>query len=190
MCKSACTHPTLKAVGLLGLRVAIAFIFVMMGYYKLGPNHMGTVAMFAGLKFPMPEFWAYFVGGAELLGGIMVLLGVYVRYAATWLAIVIVVAILSVHRGGPLAGYFLPAAVLGGCLALLGVGAGPWRLVKTQCHCPGCRKPMEGEKGGCCGGSCGGSCGGDKMMQEGCGCKDCCSGHCACGHRDGCACCK
>jgi len=173
----------MKAGGLLALRAAIALVFITMGYYKLGPNHAGTVGMFAGLKFPMPEFWAYFVGSLELLGGVMALLGVYVRYAAAWLSVIMLVALLSVHRGGPLMGYFLPASVLGGCLALMGVGAGRWRLVKTQCHCPGC-KATEGDnkdKGGCCGGSCGGSCGSDKMAME---------KNCACGGKDGCACSK
>lgn len=160
-------HPSLKAAGLLGLRLAIGFIFIYMGLTKLVWNHAGSAAMFTA-KIGLPgggDLWAYVVGSLELLGGVMVVLGLWVRYAATWLAIIMLVAMATVHRGNPVTGYFLPLAVLGGCLGLLGTGAGRWRVVKTECHCGGCKEtasgqPMSGEGEGCCGGGCGGgSCG-------------------------------
>jgi putative oxidoreductase len=154
-----CTHPKMKSWGLLALRLAIGFIFMYMGYSKLGPNHEGAAAMFNSIGFPGGgSLGAYFVGFFEMLGGAMVILGVFASYAAVWLSVIMLVAMATVHKGGPLMGYFLPLAVLGGTLAIAGAGAGRYRLVKTQCHCKGCRGDMK-DGGGCCGGNCGGSCG-------------------------------
>lgn len=160
-----CTHKTAKNVGLLALRIAVGVIFMYMGYLKLGPGHNLATGMFAGMGLPGGgNFWAYFVGTLEFVGGAMVILGAYARYAAAWLAVIMVVAMLTVHRGGPFVGYFLPLSVLGGCLALLGTGAGRYRLLKAECCCKTCKAMYAGQEGGCdgCGGGCGGNCG-DKM---------------------------
>jgi len=177
---SGCPHKTAKNVGLLALRVAIGVIFIYMGYSKLGPNHAGAAGLFEAIGFPGGgNFWAYFVGTFELVGGLMALFGAYLRFAAVWLSIIIVVAMLTVHRGGPFVGYFLPLSVLGGCLALLGAGAGSYRAVKSECFCKDCRT-MCAEMGGGCGGKCGGSCGGDGGECGG----DKCGGGCSNGKPD------
>lgn len=196
MCKDMCKgglqghyHKHMKSLGLLCLRVAIGVIFMYMGYNKLGPNHAMTAGMMAGLGFPGGgEFWAYLVGTLEFVGGAMVLLGVYAPVAAGWLSIIMVVALLTVHLDGPFVGSFLPLAVLGGCLAIIGTGAGRYRLMHMQCPCKDCKM---GGMGGGCGGSCGGSCGGcgsDKMeggMMKSCACQKCCNGSCDCGAKNG-----
>ena len=187
MCKSMCasmghSHPTMKALGMLALRLAIGVIFMYMGYSKLGPNHAMASGMFAGIGFPGGgSLGAYFVGTFEFVGGLMVLLGVFANFATAWLSIIMLVAMATVHKGGPFVGYFLPLAVLGGCLAIMGAGAGRYRLVKMECRCPRCKAAMSGnmKEDGCCGGKCGGACA-DKM---GCACgkADCPS----CGKKDG-----
>lgn len=155
MCKVCCSK-NCKNWGLLALRVALAIIFLYTGWGKLASGHDGAVAMFASLGLPGPEFWAYFVGALEFVGALMLLLGVYVRYAAAWLGVIMVVAMLTVHRGGPAMGYFLPLAILGGTCALHCLGAGSWRLVKRECLCKGHEK---GETSGCgCGSSGCGAC--------------------------------
>lgn len=174
MCKSStvsCVHGKMKDVGLLALRLALGAIFIYAGWGKLGANH----AMVSGMMGKMigPEswgsFWAYFVGSAEVLGGAMLILGVFACYAAAWLSVIIVVAILVVHWSGPFSSLVGPLAILGGTLALLGTGAGRFRLVKTECHCPKCKAMCADDKcepksemgkapemGGCCGsGNCG-----------------------------------
>ena len=64
----------------------------------------------------------------SLLGGVALLLGVWTRIVAALLTADMVVAILTVHlRGGSLSrtgGEFVLTS-LGGCLALVGLGAGP-----------------------------------------------------------------
>src|SRR3989338_3637135 len=154
-------HPILKAAGLLGLRLVIGFIFIYMGLNKLVWDHAATAGMF-NAEVGLPgggDLWTYIVGSLELLGGAMVLFGIWTRYAASWLAIIVLVAMETVHRGNPIVGYFLPLSVLGGCLGLIGASAGRWRAVKTECHCAGCRETMTEKEEGCCGGG-GDGCGG------------------------------
>lgn len=147
-------HYSYKSWGLLALRVAIGVIFMYTGYQKLGPGHVGAAAMMGGIFGEgLGSTVAYIVGVFEMAGGLMVLLGAYAMYAAAWLSLIMIGAMVTVHRGGPVFGYFLPLAVLGGCLALLGSGAGKFRLVKTECYCRGCQNDKE--NGGGCGGACG-----------------------------------
>lgn len=154
----SCSHPKMRSLGLLALRIAVGIIFVYSGYGKLGPEHASSIAGFAKLGFSSAEFWVYLSGVLEVLGGLMVLFGVFAGYAATWLAFMMVVGIVAIARtGAPFSGLFMPIMTLGACLALVGNGAGCYRLVKTECHCAKC-KAKEG-KNSCCGG------------KEGC---DCC----------------
>ena len=166
MCGKNCgTHPCMKAVGLLGLRITLAIIFIYSGYQKLFVGHEMVTGMFGSLGLVPASFLAWFVGVVEFVGGIMVLLGIFARYTAMPLAIIMVVAMLTAHRGGPINGYFLPLAVLGGCLALMSVGAGQYRLVKTECHCATCKGAGSEKEGSCCGGK--GACGcGDKDIKK------------------------
>lgn len=173
MCKHLLRcNPKMDSWGLLALRVVVGIIFIYSGYSKLFGNPTMAIGMFGQLGFPLPAFWAYFVGLAELVGGLMVLLGVYARMAAIWLSITMVVATFVLSKG-PFMNLFLPLTLLGSCLALMGVGAGDFRLVRAECCCPKCRLAAneggaccdkdtkttgacaEGElKGGCCGGAC------------------------------------
>ena len=167
MCHQECNtmsnvHEKMRCFGLLALRIALAFIFIYSGYGKLGPNHIVASGMFASLIGPESagSFWAYFVGAAEFFGGLMLLLGVFARYAAIWLSIIMIVGIFTAHLGGPASGYFLSVALLGGTLAIMGSGAGCFRLVKTECHCSKCKTMVVGgcckvdkkHEGGCCDG--------------------------------------
>lgn len=164
-------HGKMRDFSLLALRLAIAFIFIYSGYVKIFTNHAMVSGMFGKLIGPESagSFWAYFVGSAEFFGGLMVLLGVFATYAAVWLSIIMVVAIFTAHLGGPVTGYFLTVSLLGGCLALIGNGAGRFRLVQKECCCPECKTMCSEKHDGsevsskdseeCCGGS---GCCGDK----------------------------
>ncbi len=157
MCKQECgtmseVHGNMGDIGMLVLRIAVAFVFIYSGYGKVFGNHELASGMLGKLIGPESagSFWAYFVGLVELGGGLMVLLGVFANIAAVFLAITMVVAIFTAHWGGPVNGYFLTVSLLGGCLALVGNGAGAYRLVKSECCCPKCK--MMASKKGCCGG--------------------------------------
>lgn len=153
-----CTHDRMKAAGLFALRLAIATIFIYAGFNKVAIGHTMASGMFASMGLPGGgSLWAYLIGGLEIIGGAMVLLGVFARYAACVLSIILIVAMLTIHRTGPFTGFFLPLSLLGGTLAILGGGAGKWRLVKTECCCKACKiANTEIKEGGCCGGNGGG----------------------------------
>ena len=84
------------SLALLLTRVGVGTIFVAHGLSKL----QGGVGNFAGLLgdqlgFPLPDFFAWMVTLAELFGGIALILGVATPIFAGILAIVILVAILT-----------------------------------------------------------------------------------------------
>jgi uncharacterized membrane protein YphA (DoxX/SURF4 family) len=129
---------------LLLLRIAIAFVFITEGIQKFqSPEALGA-GWFMKIGIPYPEILAPFVGGVEIAGGALVLIGLFTRLAAFALVIDMVVAITAT-RVPVLLGYgfwgfagpsgatgFWPAAhdarldimLLFGCLLLLAIGPG------------------------------------------------------------------
>jgi putative oxidoreductase len=129
---------------LLLLRIAIAFVFITEGVQKfLDPEALGA-GWFTKIGIPYPDISAPFVGGVEIIGGALVLIGLYTRLAAFALVIDMGVAITAT-RLPVLLGYgfwgfaapsgatgFWPAAhaarldimLLFSCLLLLAIGPG------------------------------------------------------------------
>ncbi|MSU55933.1 MAG: DoxX family protein [Candidatus Taylorbacteria bacterium] len=138
--------------GLLVLRIGVGLIFIVTGYMKVS-DLAGTVAFFGTLGFA--PFWAYLVAFVELIGGVMVLLGVYTRIASKLLAIIMIVAVYVMRHD--MQTVMMSFSVLFSTLALHLAGGGKYSLMK-----------------GCCGGKCGGSC---AEGGKSCGCK----GDCQCG---------
>ncbi|RBI60789.1 DoxX family protein [halophilic archaeon] len=86
------------------LRLAVGIVFVVAGAGKvfgLGPKSTGGIAGFAGflaqLGVPAPELFAWIVGLVELVGGILLLVGLLTRYVAVLIAIDMAVATWLVH---------------------------------------------------------------------------------------------
>src|ERR1043165_979852 len=80
---------------LLLLRIAIAFVFITEGIEKfLDPEALG-VGWFTKIGIPYPDILAPFVGGVEIAGGALVLIGLYTRLAAFALVIDMGVAITA-----------------------------------------------------------------------------------------------
>jgi putative oxidoreductase len=71
--------------------------FMVTGWGKLN-NHEKVVGFFTQLGIPMPGFNAWFVGGVECFGGILLLLGLLARPTALVLTINMLVAFLSVAK--------------------------------------------------------------------------------------------
>lgn len=111
---------------LLVLRLAAGVIFVLHGYGKLFGGNPGMTAftgMINGLGFPAPALFAYLAALTEFLGGIALILGVFVPPAAALLVIVMLVAWGAVKK------FALPAgdpdfALLAISVALFMTGAG------------------------------------------------------------------
>ena len=115
----------------------------------------GTIGMFTKLGFPMASFWAWLVGLVEFLGGIAVVFGFATHIAALLLAIILVVALVSVHRVMPFPAAELPLALLGATLALVFLGGGPCQVFKPKGCTGSCCKEAGscgcgGKKDGCC----------------------------------------
>lgn len=87
------------------LRVATGLIFFMHGWQKLTMFGLdGVTGMLGGMGFPFPAFFAVLLIAAEVVGGAALVLGVFTHWAAKILAIVSIVAWVTVHLKG---GFFL-----------------------------------------------------------------------------------
>src|SRR4029453_4668032 len=116
------------------IRFLVGAVFVSEGIQKfLFPAELG-VGRFTKIGLPYPEMLAPFVGGVEIVGGLLLLLGLFTRLAAVALIIDMIVAIATTKI--PLLlkeGVWKMAheartdwAMLLGALFLLLVGAGGW----------------------------------------------------------------
>jgi putative oxidoreductase len=108
--------------------LVIGLIFVMHGGQKLFVYGVaGTTGAMHSMGIPLPQVAAIVVTAVELLGGVAILTGFFIRWAGLLLACDMAVAILAVKLKG---GFFAPAgvefelALFGGALTLALLGAG------------------------------------------------------------------
>jgi len=76
----------------IALRIIFAAIFIPNGYAKLTKNFQKTVEFVESIGFRPSKFWALSLGLGELLGGILVFIGLFTRIGVGLLAIVMLVA--------------------------------------------------------------------------------------------------
>ena len=116
------------------LRLAIGFIFIAHGQQKLFGGLERTEAFLSGLGFPVPAVFAVILACAEFLGGVCLVLGLFTRYAAALIFVIMTVAIIKVHLThgltGP-SGYEFPLSLLVGSIALMLLGPGKASIEKT-----------------------------------------------------------
>lgn len=117
------------------LRLGIAALFLSAGIPKL-INPAGPIGLLTGLGFPVPVLFAWLLIAAEVLGGLAMLVGWKVRYAAIPLAIVLFVALVTVTlplyvdgKGGLTNVMFHVLGILG-LISLMLTGAGAAGLDK------------------------------------------------------------
>lgn len=128
------TAPSAAAsLGLLVLRVVVGAVFAAHGAQKIFEYTIpGTIGSFAGMGVPMPEIAAPFVAFVELIGGILLVLGLFTRLAGVLLAIDMVVALVLVHLSAGLwvgeGGYEFVAVLGAASLALALTGAGRFSI--------------------------------------------------------------
>ncbi|MCX5892658.1 MAG: DoxX family protein [Deltaproteobacteria bacterium] len=117
------------------LRIALGVIFMAHGGQKLfgwlgGKGLEGTAGFFIKLGLTPGMLWAVLAGLAEFGGGLLVLLGLFTRFGAASIALVMLVAILKVHWGA----FFMPsgieyaASLFATAIALLIAGGGRFSL--------------------------------------------------------------
>jgi putative oxidoreductase len=110
------------------LRLAMGVILSVAGYMKL-VGIAGTIAYFTKLGFPVPVITAWFITLLELIGGIALILGLFVRYFGLLYTVEFIVAAFWVKL--PTQGYAasrLDLMILAGAAALYFLGAGRWSI--------------------------------------------------------------
>ena len=116
-----------KAMGLLLIRLAAGWVFINHGWMKL-QNLSGADSFFAGIG--LPPGTAMFIAAIEVIGGIMLALGVAPRLAGVVLGIEMVVAMLLV--GIPSGSYELEALLAATALGIFMIGAGRYSLYSME----------------------------------------------------------
>jgi len=81
----------------IALRLIVGFGFMQHGYAKLlkGPDRFASILH--ALNVPAPHLMAWLTILVELLGGLAVLLGAFIRLASVPMAVVLLTAMFTVH---------------------------------------------------------------------------------------------
>jgi putative oxidoreductase len=89
--------PWLQNLVLLFLRITMGYRFFLSGKGKLA-HFDKTTGFFESLHIPAPAFHAGLVGCTEMIGGVLLIVGLATRLASVPLIISMVVAYLTAHR--------------------------------------------------------------------------------------------
>jgi putative oxidoreductase len=127
-------------------RIFLSLVFIVAGIQKL-MNVGGIAKMLEDNKVPIPEqilpylgaipkyeALGYLVAGVELVGGLMVMVGLWARWGAMLLAIFTALTIVVVHHFWDMDGAAYTSnmtqalknlSIIGGLLLVVGIGSGP-----------------------------------------------------------------
>lgn len=121
----------LRDAGLLIARVLLGAVLIVHGGQKLFVNGVsGTGAFFESVGVPAPQFAAAFAGTVELVGGILLVLGLLTQVVGVLVAVVMAGAYLYVHKAAGIyaaEGGWELVAVIGLAVVVFGL-VGPGRL--------------------------------------------------------------
>jgi putative oxidoreductase len=112
--------------GLAVLRVVAGLLLVALHGLGKVPPQEGYVGWIGSLGFPAPLAFAWMAAFAEVVGGVLLAIGLLTRPAALLLVIHFVVVVLVAHAGDALGDREL--GILFGTVALLFMLAGPGRF--------------------------------------------------------------
>ena len=117
------------------LRLVLGAIFIAHGFAKIAGGMDRFASSVGRIGFPASGAFAWAAALAEFLGGICLVAGLFTRYAALAVAIVMVVAITQVHlHQGLVGGYEFPLVLLAVAVALMLTGGGPLSFDKGVLH--------------------------------------------------------
>ena len=128
--------PASPDCGLLLLRVWLGVVGVLHGSQKLfgafgGPGIKGFAGFLDTLHLPAPTASAYAAALSELVGGLLIALGLWPRVAAIPVAFTMLVAWLTAHKGGFFAqagGGEYPLTLAVAALVIAIAGPGKWTI--------------------------------------------------------------
>jgi len=127
------------------LRLVIGVGFIVHGWAKISRGTAGFGKLLAWIGVPFPQASAAVTAYVELIGGIVLILGLWTRFTVIPLAITMIVAMLTINvrygfssiktigltPEGPLfgpPGYEINLVYLAGLFALLLLGPGKWSV--------------------------------------------------------------
>jgi putative oxidoreductase len=122
-------------VGLLG-RLAMGWIFLTSGFGKL-TNVAGFAAVLAKRGVPAPSMMGWIGAIVEFGGGVLIILGVKIRYVALLMILFVIVATLISHRYWEFTGdelraqsgnFYKNLTIIGGFLFMFLAGAGRYSV--------------------------------------------------------------
>jgi uncharacterized membrane protein YphA (DoxX/SURF4 family) len=114
-------------ISLLFTRIIIGVIFIYSGWVK-HTTLENTLKMFSDMG--IPSFLTYIVTYGEIVGGILLVIGLWSCCAALFLSIIMIVAVY-LTRSDPNQMFMMPLAVLAALLPI--VGAGPGKYSVREC---------------------------------------------------------
>jgi putative oxidoreductase len=121
-------------LALLILRVVLGIIMIYHGWPKL-TDLGGTIEGFSGMGIPAPALAAIFATVAEVLGGLLMLLGAFTDVAGLAFAIDMLGAIIFVHAKNGFSaskgGIEFPLALLAMALAIALAGPGRYAVGRS-----------------------------------------------------------
>jgi uncharacterized membrane protein YphA (DoxX/SURF4 family) len=141
-----------KPIALLFIRIVVGIVFMAHGIQKL--QGIENVAGFFGMiHIPAPHFMAWVVALVETFGGLALILGAFTWIAASLLAFIMVVAILTAKLHTQfIGGWEFDATLFATLVGVALMGAGRYSVDAKMCGSCGCHH--------CSGASC----------QSGCSC--------------------
>jgi putative oxidoreductase len=117
-------------------RLLLALIFILSAVGKLN-DWPGTAKLMSDRGLPAVDVLLSTAVGLELVGGLLVLLGLYARWGALALLIFLVPVTVIMHnfwaaaepeRMGQFISFMKNVSITGGLLLVLSLGAGPWSI--------------------------------------------------------------
>jgi putative oxidoreductase len=109
---------------LLIARIIIGGIFIYSGWAKIEMMEQ-TVGYFASMG--IPAFLTYVVAYGELVGGALLVIGLWSEYSIAFLSVIMIVAIYYTRSMG-MQGFGFPLSVLGGLIAIAAHGTGKYSV--------------------------------------------------------------
>ena len=112
------------------LRVVLGFIFLNLGYLKLGKEKNGWISSLNILGIKPATFFVIILGIIEVIGGLLLIAGAYTQLAALILAVISVSELLIEYREESILKrdmvfYLLLSAI---CISLILTGAGLYAI--------------------------------------------------------------
>lgn len=127
------------AIGLAILRIVVGVTYILHGWPKLMEGSRGTSEFLGQLGFPVPVAWAWLVTLLETVGGLLLILGLFVTPIALLFIIEMLVGIVLVHApngwyviGPGQGGVELNVLLIAALLVLILTGPGAWALGRRQ----------------------------------------------------------